>query len=126
MQVNVKEKYNEKFTIRKSSDDCWHCLLYRRSQLPQRGNIPGINITISPAPESETIPDKAGKYLWARIGVGFRVSDELHQKIKEAMFEDGPERVLELLDQAECSQDGDSYFPMDCRDNPNADWEFDF
>lgn len=89
-------------------------------------NIPGINITISPAPESETIPDKAGKYLWARIGVGFHVSDELHQIIKEAMFEDGPERVLELLDQAECSQDGDSYFPMDCRDNPNADWEFDF
>ena len=45
-------------------------------------NIPGINITISPAPESETVPDKAGKYLWARIGVGFRVSDELHQKIQ--------------------------------------------
>lgn len=88
-------------------------------------NIPGINITISPTPESETVPDKAGKYLWARIGVGFRVSDKLHQEIKEAMDSDDPERVLGLLDQAECSQDGDSYFPMDCRDNPNVTYDFD-
>lgn len=42
------------------------------------------------------------------------------------MDADDPELVRELLDQAECGLDGDSYFPMDCRDNPNIDWEFDF
>lgn len=89
-------------------------------------NIPDINISISPDTENESVPDKTGKYLWARIGVGFHVSDELHQKIKEAMDADDPELVRELLDQAECGLDGDSYFPMDCRDNPNKDWEFDF
>ena len=89
-------------------------------------NIPGINIAISAHPALETFSSKTGKYLWARIGVGFRVSDELHQKIKEAMDADDPELVRELLDQAECGLDGDSYFPMDCGDNPNKDWEFDF
>lgn len=89
-------------------------------------NIPGINIAISADPDLETFSSKTGKYLWARIGVGFRVSDELHQKIKEAMDADDPELVRELLDQAECGLDGDSYFPMDCGDNPNKDWEFDF
>lgn len=88
-------------------------------------NIPDINISISPDPENESVPDKTGKYLWARIGVGFHVSDELHQKIKEAMDTDDPELVRELLDQAECGLDGDSYFPMDCRDNPNITREFD-
>lgn len=89
-------------------------------------NIPGINIAISADPDLETFSGKTGKYLWARIGDGFRVSDELHQKIKEAMDANDPELVRELLDQAECGLDGDSYFPMDCRDNPNKDWEFDF
>lgn len=88
-------------------------------------HIPGINITISADPDLETISDKTGKYLWARIGVGFQVSDELHQKIKEAMDADDPELVRELLDQAECGLDGESYFPMDCMDNPNVTREFD-
>ena len=65
-------------------------------------NIPDINISISPDTENESVPDKTGKYLWARIGVGFHVSDELHQKIKEAMDADDSELVRELLDQAEC------------------------
>lgn len=114
-----------KYAVYKNNQIMGHINL-TTEQKDTLNQIPGINITVLPAPENETAPEHTGKYLWARIGVGFRVSDTLHQKIKEAMDSDDSDLVRELLNQAECMQDGDSYFPMDCRDNPNTDWEFDF
>lgn len=65
------------------------------------------------------------KKLWARVGMGFEVSDEDYVLIKEAIENEDPNKVSKILFNCNHCVEGDSYLPSDCDDNPNEN-DFDF
>lgn len=65
------------------------------------------------------------KKLWARVGMGFEVSDEDYILIKEAIENGDGDKVNQILFNSNHYIDGGSYLPSDCDDNPNEN-DFDF
>lgn len=69
---------------------------------------------------------KSGAHrVWARVGRLYFLSDDEYEELIKAMNNDNEEAVKEILSKAKSRDQGDSYFPPDCEENPNEE-DFDF
>ena len=63
--------------------------------------------------------------VWARVGRLYFLSDDEYEELIKAMNNDDEEVVKEILSKAKSRDEGDSYFPPHCEENPNGE-DFDF
>ena len=63
--------------------------------------------------------------VWARVGRLYFLPDDEYEELIKAMDNNDEEVVKEILSKAKSRDEGDSYFPPHCEENPNGE-DFDF
>ena len=63
--------------------------------------------------------------VWVRVGRLYFLSDDEYEELIKAMDNNDEEVVKEILSKAKSRDEGDSYFPPHCEENPNGE-DFDF